>query len=341
MDRHSEPDTTVVGEETPLIDHGQYDAPKESPNHPYRTQVLVITFLSLIIMDWAGSLGSAPQLDIFEGIICDNIYGEGSASAVRDCTIDAVQSELATVAQILSATNEIPSIFVAIPYGALADRIGRRPVLFLSLVGLLAQEVIMRFVTWWPAVFPLRLVWAVPLTTLVGGGSTVASAMLYLAVNDVIAEHERSAWFSRMLVAVLSGEIAAASTASALMRWYGPWMPYLLGPLVFALSIPLIIWFPETSQTINTQDHQRDDEDSPKSTGEQFKLIAQRTAHSLGIILKDWNLVIIILSYFVTAIVRNASLDTQFMHQRFKWKFSSVRSPYGRPDPFNSCCRQF
>ena len=133
-------------------------------------------------MDWASYLSSAPQLDIFEGIICDKIYGDGGSTALsaassaigRDCTTNAVQSELALITQIMTAANEFPSIFLAIPYGALADRVGRRLVLFLSLLGLLAQDVLVRCITWWPSVFPLWLVWLTPMTTLVGGGSSVA-----------------------------------------------------------------------------------------------------------------------------------------------------------------------
>jgi MFS family permease len=329
------PDPDSASEETPLIVHGRDDAAQLSPNQRHRTRVLVIVILILLIMDWASFLGSAPQLDIFEAIICDRIYREDNTTTLsnaehaagRDCTINSVQSELALVTQILSAVSAVPSIFLAIPYGALADRIGRRPVLFVCIIGLLLQDVLIRCITWWPSIFPLWLVWFTPLTTLVGGGSTVASAMLYLAVADVVEERERATWFSQMGVAILAGEIVAAPAASALMQSHGPWLPYLLGTAVIALASPLALFLPETNQVVTAQEgYPARYHAPPKSVGHQFKLAIRRTSQSLGSILNNRNAVLVLLSYFVVAIARNPTLDIQFMRQRFKWKFSSVSS---------------
>jgi MFS family permease len=331
-DSYEDPNKIMASEETPLIDHGRDHPPNQHPNRHHRARVLITTILCLTIMDWASYLSSAPQLDIVEGIICDKIYGNGNSTALdapsvisRDCTADVVQSELALVTQIMTAATEFPSIFLAIPYGALADRVGRRPVLFMSLIGLLAQDVLVRCIVWWPSVIPLRLLWLTPLTTLLGGGSSVALAVMYLAVADVVEEHERATWFSRMVVSVLVAEIAAAPAASALMRWHGPWFPFLMSTVVFALSIPLVMLFPETSRAVTAQDDRSDRPESPKTIDERFTTAIRRTSQSLGLILKDRNIVLILVSYFASATAQNSSLHIQFMRQRFKWEFSSVR----------------
>jgi MFS family permease len=332
MESYPDPDPNLsANEEAPLINHGQNIPPGPSPKRRHRTRVLLLTIMFLTVVDWASYLGAAPQLDIFEGIICDKVYREANSTALRDinsdigrdCTINSVQSELALITQILSASYEIPSIFLAIPYGALADRIGRRPVLFLSFIGLLTQDILIRCITWWPSIFPLWLVWLAPLTTLVGGGSAVASAMLCLAVTDVVEEHERATWFSRTAVAVIVGQIAAAPAASALMRWHGAWFPYLLSTVVFMSAIPLVVFFPETSQVIT--EHGPSSHHSPSgSIGQQLTLAIRRTFQSLRSVLNHRNIVLVLLSNFVAAIARNQNLDIQFMRQRFKWIFSSV-----------------
>jgi len=82
--------------------------------------------------------------------------------------------------------------------------------------------------------------------------------------------------------------------------------------------------FPETSQTIAAQEDLPDSQASPKDIGEQFHVAIRRTSQSLGLILKDRNIVLILLTYLASSPSRKPSLDVQFMRQRFKWRFSSV-----------------
>jgi MFS family permease len=325
--------TTSATEDTPLIGHGREDPPDISSNERNRPRVLFLTIIFLYIIDWASFMGEAPQLAIFEDIICNRIYRGGDSTAFRDtnsdvgrdCTINSVQSELALITQILSATNVVPSIFLTIPYGALADRIGRRPVLWLSMVGLCLQDLLIRCITWWPSIFPLWLVWLTPLTTFIGGGAPVGYAMLNLAVADVVGEHERAIWFSRMSVAVLIGEISAGPAASVLMQLQGPWFPYMLSALLSILAIPLLFLFPETNPAVIARKDDSSNSHTPsKSIVHQLKLAIRRTSKSLGSVLSSRNVVLILLSYFVAAIAHTSSLDIQFMRQRFKWKFSAV-----------------
>lgn len=82
-------------------------------------------------------------------------------------------------------------IFLAIPYGLLADRRGRKPTLCLSIPGFALNCIIMFLVMWYSDVFPLRAVWVSCLAWLFGGGPVVAFAIIWTMMSDVTTEEER------------------------------------------------------------------------------------------------------------------------------------------------------
>lgn len=80
---------------------------------------------------------------------------------------------------------------MAIPYGLLADRRGRKPTLVLSLPGFALNTIITVTVMWFSDIFPLRAVWLSSLSWLLGGGPVVAAAIIWTMMADVTTESER------------------------------------------------------------------------------------------------------------------------------------------------------
>ena len=58
--------------------------------------------------------------------------------------------------------DKVPGIALAVPYGFMADSVGWKPTLLLSLGGLIFEELAIRLICWWNATIPLRSVWAAP-----------------------------------------------------------------------------------------------------------------------------------------------------------------------------------
>ena len=77
------------------------------------------------------------------------------------------------------------------PHGLLADRIGRKPTVCLSIPGFLLNGILIVVPLWFSNVIPLRAVWLSPLAWFIGGGPVVAFATLWTMMADVTTNEER------------------------------------------------------------------------------------------------------------------------------------------------------
>lgn len=80
---------------------------------------------------------------------------------------------------------------LAIPYGLLADKRGRRSTLYLSIPGFALNSLVILGVLWFSDIFPLRAVWLSCLAWVFGGGPVVAFAIIWTMMADVTTEDER------------------------------------------------------------------------------------------------------------------------------------------------------
>lgn len=148
-------------------------------------RLLILVCISIVAADFGNSLTLAPQISIFESLICRRI-GAGS-----DCKSPEVQGELVLLIGWKETIDQLPGIILALPYGLAADRIGRKPILVLCLIGLVLEEVAIRLVCWWNVALPLRMIWATPVFQIIGGGPQTATAMAYAMITDIIPMDRR------------------------------------------------------------------------------------------------------------------------------------------------------
>ncbi|OOQ84586.1 MFS transporter [Penicillium brasilianum] len=218
-------------EQAPLLGPHGGDAIQDAtptPLSPAHLRLLLLVCISIVAADFGNSLTLAPQISIFESLICRRI-GAGD-----DCKAPEVQGELALLIGWKETIDQLPGIILALPYGIVADRIGRKPILVLCLIGLVLEEVAIRLVCWWNVTLPIRMIWATPVFQVIGGGSQTASAMAYAMITDVVPMDRRASIFYIMAAVILLGEILATPMSAFLMTW-SPWVPSLLG-IVFQLG---------------------------------------------------------------------------------------------------------
>ena len=116
-----------------------------------------ITLLSIILcttFDIGDYLIQAPRLRLYESIICTEYYSTHNISFPQEyytthntilpptkpipeeyCKLDDIQDELAMIQGWQFAFDSISSILLAVPYGWVADRYGRKLVITMALGG--------------------------------------------------------------------------------------------------------------------------------------------------------------------------------------------------------------
>lgn len=312
----------------------------------------------VVLVDLAAFFMEAPLTSILEANICRRYYNEHGrlTSPARgerraDCNVGPVQTELATVVQMLNTFNRLPGFITAIPFGMAADRYGRRPVLLVAILGALLQDVIMKAILWRPDLFSPRLVWLSSAALLVGGGDAVAGSMIFLVVADVAPARQRASLFFLLTACGLVAEVVG-TPLSALLMSKDPWIPYFLYSVLTLLggTVPLL-FLPETlppspPARLETSTRRASCEDTSEPSSEERPAgQAATNAHrprlpslsalctavnaalsKLGRIPWRLNVVAILLAYFVSALGRQStSFLLQYLRHRFDWSYEKVR----------------
>ncbi|KAF4215558.1 hypothetical protein CNMCM8980_010606 [Aspergillus fumigatiaffinis] len=288
-----------------------------SGNSVYCWRILLISSLVFFLVDFGFYLTVPAQTKIFEDIICRQYEAEG------DCKVALVQSELAAVNGWKDTFDALPGILLSIPYGVLADRIGRKPCLLLGLLGVILGEIWARIVCFWSQILPLRLVWLAGAFRLLGGGDLVVSSLICVIVADVFGEQDRATALFQLSAAVMISELLAVPLGGALMTWSSPWVPFVLGLVILTAGIPLAAFLlPETlpepsgrnqSRTVEEEDAEEDSSDVSFSARLRVLFSATRFATHRNILLA--------LAMFLASSLsrQSTSLLLQYSSTRYGW----------------------
>ncbi|KAK0732543.1 major facilitator superfamily domain-containing protein [Apiosordaria backusii] len=231
-------------------DNGVGGTSLSSSNNPLSSvkRLYVMVFcLSLVILQTTGlTLADTPLTEIQERIICQQIHGLPlQAGGANPCKDNDVQGELSTILGWKITLSLIPSLLMAVPYGAGIDRFGRRPFLGLCFVGLSLSAGWDAVVCAFPSAFPLRFIWLDCLFLFIGGGTTVLSAVLYTIVSDISTESQRSTTFFYLGSAVMGGALVANPITYLAMQ-KGLWFSVFTGLICLAATTLLAFCIPQT-----------------------------------------------------------------------------------------------
>ena len=116
-----------------------------SPTEKKPWLLLIFLLFSIIaLIDVGAYLADPPQTRVFEANLCYKYYLEQDPSVIRGdgtipeelCKVDLVQQRLAGIFGWQETFNAMPGLFLAVPFGTLADRIGRKWILVAGLFGI-------------------------------------------------------------------------------------------------------------------------------------------------------------------------------------------------------------
>ncbi|PLN83339.1 MFS transporter [Aspergillus taichungensis] len=225
-----------------------------------RLRLMVTLFAMVLAIEVGIVMAGGPMTQIYESITCREFYARTDPSQIgpsgyveeSQCKLKEVQSELAAVKGYMEFFDGILSIFLAIPYGLMADRSGRKPTIMLSIPGFFLNCLVNLVVIWYSDVLPLRAVWASSLAWLIGGGPVVAFAVAWTMMSDVTTEEERAPMFFKFGVASMGADFVTSLASSWLMAM-NPWIPLLAGWSIVVGGVCLALTLPETMHTAHTR----------------------------------------------------------------------------------------
>ncbi|KAF3035648.1 hypothetical protein E8E12_000603 [Didymella heteroderae] len=214
--------------------------------------MVILAFALVAIIDLGAFLGEAPRTRVFEANICLGYYrqidpsviGEHGTIVEKLCKVDAVQQKMAMIFGWQEMFDAIPSIFLAIPFGVLADKVGRKWIFTASLMGLQLNSAWVLGICYFRDL-PLQLTWLSSAFYLIGGGPIVAAAIGITMISDIAPPEKRTTIFLYLTASVLIAEIVAPIMSAKLME-VGDWYPLVLALIFQQCGVILAVFFPET-----------------------------------------------------------------------------------------------
>ncbi|KAJ5280716.1 hypothetical protein N7478_006088 [Penicillium angulare] len=264
LDREDREDAPFLAPESPQsppapgrVHHDEPKSHQQTDNNDAAKKVgfrLKVTLFTLILAVEIGfAFIEGPMVRIFESIACRQWYLTADPSQIgangqvpeEMCKGAEVQAELAAVKGYHMFFDGLLCALLAIPYGLLADRQGRKSTLVLGLPGFLLNAMITFVVMWFSDTIPLRAVWLSSLAWLLGGGPVVAFAIIWTMMADVTTEEERATLFFQFAIVSMGVDFISSAFSSYLMT-LNPWIPIFIGYGIVFLGLMLILVLPET-----------------------------------------------------------------------------------------------
>jgi MFS family permease len=162
--------------------------------------VLLILFVGLFVVAFGDFMLRAPWMRIQEDIVCRDYYWKTFPNEFKNpydpipedrCKVPDVQGRLAKLRGWDQTMSCIPGILTAVPYGVIADKYGRKIVLFLSLFGVILGAVWIEFTSYFSRYIAIEWFWAGNVFLFIGGGSTVLKSTVFTILADVASEELR------------------------------------------------------------------------------------------------------------------------------------------------------
>ncbi|KAF1999027.1 MFS general substrate transporter [Amniculicola lignicola CBS 123094] len=330
------PRASIEEEEgAPLLSPTRTDSPFLTPEAPSKKSkpwiiLCVLIFLLVAIVDFGEFMAQAPKTRVFEANLCLRHYQEYDPSKIRPdgtveetlCKLDPIQNKLASIFGWQDTFDAIPGILLAIPFGTLADKYGRKWIFALGLFGLQCQSAWVLFICWYRTL-PLQMTWMGSLFYLLGGGPSVAVAIGLTMVADIVPPHLRTSVFLYLTSSMLVSEMIAPVIAARLME-RSDWYPLVLALIIQGIGISIAVVFPETLHLRDLPEPSDDESEvielSPKPHGNGIKAQMRHFTDTLKFIRSDYTLGLILFTFLANRLGRQAlSLLIRYASKRYNW----------------------
>ncbi|KAH7409861.1 hypothetical protein DE146DRAFT_604896 [Phaeosphaeria sp. MPI-PUGE-AT-0046c] len=309
--------------------------PPTTKKKPWVLLVVLALFLVAVI-DVGAFLAEPPKTRVYEANICLSYYREHDTSAIgpdgaipeKLCKIDAVQQKLAMIFGWQETFDAIPAVLLAVPFGTLADRVGRKWIFTASLMGLQLNSAWILLICYFKTL-PLQWTWLSSAFFVIGGGPLVSVALALSMIADIAPPEKRTTIFLYLTASVLVAEMCAPLMAAKLMD-RGDWLPLLLALGIQQVGICIAFFFPETLH-LRDLPEPRDNVDHSIELepikGGHFTLRAQlrnfRIAYTF--LRSDFQLGLVVFSFMANRLGRQAmTLLVRYASKRYEWQIKDA-----------------
>lgn len=302
-----------------------------------RYYVLGLVLCIVFVTDLASSVSKAPLMRALESIICQehfthtgpSRYASDTVVEEQHCKVASVQEELALLRGWQDFFDNVPGLFLAIPFGMLADKVGRKWLVVLNVASIWLRMAWICFISMVPHALPIRLIWLQSALGVLGGGTMVASALFMVIMTDVTPESRRANIFFYAHATLCATEFLGPPLGSMLMD-RDPWIALSISMLLLTLAIPFVLALPETLskpdtnfiQSLSSSDQGRST-CRPSTESRIFKPTGRLP--SLGFLLNDYRILFLLFASISFVFGQAcANLVLQYISGRYGWSLSKA-----------------
>ncbi|OTB13863.1 hypothetical protein K445DRAFT_384818 [Daldinia sp. EC12] len=295
---------------------------------------------TVIVFNLGTTLYQLPLNRVIENRLCREYYIIHDPSIIDDdgsinekhCKRDAIQQSLAWTTGTMETLWIVGDFVMTIPLGFVAEKYGRRTVLWLNLVPrlfMLAWAVVVGYLE---ESLPLKAIVAGPSLSVLGG-DCVFNSIIYALASDLTEDNvARATYFSWTNAVSYVVTFVGPGLASATMT-LNLFLPFFIGIFLLLLAIPTVSLLIDPTHTLTTpEDEQRRPLiSSPILKAQEvdssiLRPVVERI-RTLYYIVKShpMNLILLLVSFFLTSL---ASSDTkllpQYISKRYSWSFAKA-----------------
>lgn len=328
-------------DDTPLLSPTSSEAlplppPPAVKQHKPWVFLVSLIYVLIAMVDVGAFLADAPKTRVFESNLCLHYYethdpskiGPDGAVPEKLCKIDPVQQKMAMIFGWQDTFDAIPGLILAVPFGALADKWGRKWIFCASMMGLSFNQAWILLIAYFQRL-PLQLTWFSSVFYFLGGGPIVAVALCVTMASDIVPPEKRTTVFLYLSASVLVGEMTAPILSARLMET-GNWYPLLLALAIMQAGVCIAFFFPETLHLRDLPEPRDDEVVEPQEEDEGHGVTAQLRHFKAAVLFlkSDVTLALTIVTFLANRLGRQAlTLLIRYASKRYNWEIKKASSP--------------